>query len=697
MCKQITRGLFLAFALAATSICLAATINIQLQTYPSEAVADGRSSIAITLFVRNSDGTNVPDGTQIVLRTTLGSFRETIVSTTSGIARTVLVAGNIPGTARVTAATLQNQSSPTISEVEFVSDRSKLSSTNDYVELSTNGSLEYTYAQRIATASGTDQGVKFQFRDRQLVANDLQYLYDAQVVRARQVKFKIGNKEYNFSDLYLDLRSQKGYGITVIDNLPIDRVRYSAKQFFFEQFNPVTEKYELSKIAKRTAVVAISRNGISIPTESVRPDIFDYVKIRKSIIASQQSEVKLESEEDLNTVRITAKRMTVVSRKEIQFQHASFYVGESKIFSQQLYRLDTLGMQGQFPTEQYVSFSNNQFGLNIPYYLSLERNGASDIRFSTGQQFGRGYSANRGVFFDYEQSWNKSNGDGRFTFSGIGRDDYDLGVRQFTKIDDNTTASFAIDSPQTKSLISSASISHYQPGLQTSFSASNIHSLKGVSAINRQDYFLVMEKDPIKMGKLPWNIYYGLNATYTQSLTQTGSGAGARIRFLSKPVGTDRNGGVLSMGVTFAQFAGSNIPTPFATTATASYTKPFGQKFLSTLTYDYAKDGITEVVFGLHRISGQFFYNDRKFEGSLLTSQSLDQDRLSLFADTSYRIANLWRVGYQYTLNRYSGTTFIDYDVVLGYRLSTNKPEFGLLYSQQTKRVGFVLLGLARN
>ena len=507
MCKQITRGIFLAFALAATSICFAATINIQLQTYPSEAVADGRSSIAITLYARNSDGTNVPDGTQIVLSTTLGTFRETIVGTTSGIARTVLVAGNIPGTARITAATLQNQSSPTISEVEFVTDRSKLSSSNDYVELSATGSLEYTYAQRIATASGPNHGVKFQFRDRELIADDLQYLYDAQIVRARQASFKIGDKDYKFSDIYLDLRSQKGYGITVIDNLPIDRIRYFAKQIFFEQFNPITEKYELSQMAKRTAVVAISRTGISIPTTKVPSDTFEYAKIRKSIIASNQGEVKLESEEDLNTVRITAKRLTVVSRREIQFQHASFYVGESKIFSQQLYRLDSSGMQGQFPTEQYVSFNNNQFGLNIPYYLSLERSGASDIRFSTGQQFGRGYSANRGVFFDYEQTWNKSNGDGRFTYSGIGRDDYDLGVRQFTKIDDNTTASFAVDSPQTKSLISSASISHYQPGLQTSLSASNIHSLNGNTAINRQDYYLVMEKDPIKMGKLPWNLY----------------------------------------------------------------------------------------------------------------------------------------------------------------------------------------------
>ena len=128
-----------------------------------------------------------------------------------------------------------------------------------------------------------------------------------------------------------------------------------------------------------------------------------------------------------------------------------------------------------------------------------------------------------------------------------------------------------------------------------------------------------------------------------------------------------------------------------------SYSKPFGQRFNSIITYDYARDGITEQAYGLHRVSTQLFYNDQKFTGSVYSSQSIGQNSISLFADTSYRIANLWRVGYQYTLNRFSGTSFVDYNIVLGYRIGTDKPEFGLLYSQQTKRLGFVLLGMSRS
>ena len=696
MARHVSRGVILALALVASSASYAGTVGIQLQAFPTEAVADGRSSLAITLTVKNSDGSNVPDGTQVLLNTTLGSFRQNIVSTTSGIARAVLVAGNIPGTAKITASLIQNQSNPSTLEVDLVSDRSQLSSANDFVEISSPGTLEYTFAKKIVTASAKDHGVKFLFRDRELDATDLQYIYDAQIVRAKRAHLQIGAKEYEFSDLYLDLRTQKGYGITEIEYLPIDQVRFSNYLFYFDQFNQIEEKFEPSKKRTRIAPVVIGKTTVVPATSTPPSDAFEFVRIRKGIIASKQDEVKLEQDEDLETVRITAKRMTVVSRREIQFQHATFYLGESKVFSEPLYRLDTMGMQNQFPTEQYVSFNNNQIGVNYPYYLTLNRQSADSISFVTGQSFGRGYTSNRGVFLNYDKSWYKPDGEGSFSYTGIGRDDFDLGFRQFLKIDDNTNASFAIDSPRAKSLISTASFSKYQPGFQTSISGTAQHALDGTPGFDRQDYYLVLEKDPIRLGKLPWNFFYGFNATYSQSTTGTGNGLGARARFASFPIFVDRSGGVVTAGLTFSQYSGTNIPTPFATTANVAYAKSFGPRFNSVLTYDYARDGITEKAIGLHRVSSSLNYSDRKFSSSIFAAQSIGLDRLSFFADSSYRLADLWRVGYQYTLNRYSGSSYLDYNVVLAYRLSTQKPEFGFLYSQTTKRVGFVLLGVSR-
>ncbi len=697
MARSFSRGLIAVLALAAASASYAGPIGIQLQAYPNEAVADGRSTIAITLYVRNSDGSNVPDGTQVLLNTSLGTFRQNIVTTTSGVARAVLVAGNIPGIAKVTANTITAQSSPSVLEVEFVSDRSKLSSANDFTEIASSSSLEYTFAKKIVTASAPKQGVRFQYRDYVIDADDLQYIYDLQVVRAKNAKIKLGKSTYVFSDLYLELRSMKGYGITEVSYLPIARVRYIGGIFWFDEYNEIDDKFEPVHARKRLANMEVSKAGIAFPANPPSPKIFDYVPIRVGGVAATQDEVKNEKTDDFTLARITAKRVTFVSRREIQFQRATIYQGEAKVLSLPLFRLDTLSMQSQFPTEQFVSVNNNQFGFNYPFYMSLGHEGSSDIRFSTGQNYGRGFTANRGVFFDYEQDWNKSNGNGNFRYSGIGRDDFDLGLRQFLKFNDSTTGSFAFDSPRAKSLISTGTLSHYDSGVSTSLTGTTTRAFDNTPGINRQDYFLVMEKDPIKLGKLPWSMFYGVNATYSQAAaTGVSRAAGARLRFLSQPIHTDRNGGTITSGMTFGQYSGTNVITPFTSSATVSYYKAFGQRFNSTVTYDYTRDGVTEKALGLHRFTSQLNYFDHRFASSIFATKGVGVDSLSFFADTSYRFSDLWRVGYQYTLNRYSGTNYLDYNVVLAYRLSAEKPEFGLMYSQQTKRVGIVLLGISR-
>ena len=48
---------------------------INLEVYPPVTVADGRSTLTVTASVRDSSGNLVPDGTQVVFDTTLGTFR----------------------------------------------------------------------------------------------------------------------------------------------------------------------------------------------------------------------------------------------------------------------------------------------------------------------------------------------------------------------------------------------------------------------------------------------------------------------------------------------------------------------------------------------------------------------------------------------------------------------------------------------
>ncbi|RYI99869.1 MAG: hypothetical protein EON47_15470 [Acetobacteraceae bacterium] len=133
-----------AFALAALAAAAMAQQGINLQTFPTMSVADGRSTVTVTATVRDANGKTVPDGTRVIFNTSLGYFREPMVTTTQGIARGILVAPGVPGSARLTINALTSQSIPTVLDYEFVGDRSLLSSAQEYIEIVSPSALTYT-------------------------------------------------------------------------------------------------------------------------------------------------------------------------------------------------------------------------------------------------------------------------------------------------------------------------------------------------------------------------------------------------------------------------------------------------------------------------------------------------------------------------------------------------------------------------
>lgn len=686
----------LAFALASVLAGAAvAQVGIQLQAYPTETVADSKSAITVTLTVRNNDGSSVPDGTQILLRTTLGNFRETIVRTSSGVARAVLVPGSTAGIARVTATLLQNQGSPSQIDVEFVRDRTELSSSFDFVEISSDTDVEYTYKKKLVTANSLKKQAIFETPSLKIAAESLQYSYDENVVRAKQATITIKGKSYEVGQLFYDVRKRTGFAIGQGMFTPFDRITYQAGLLRLEILDDDTGRYVLATPQLKIGILAIGKDGMNATLQKVDMQQFEFRNIRDGIVPFSQSEIPKENEEDFYAVRIRAKSVTFVNRKEAQFYDARFFLGEQKLFSQQLFRLDAAGMYQNFPTEQYISVSDNQFTMNYPYYLELSKRQSTALRFRTGQSIGRGVNVNRGVFLDLEQLWTQGRNDGRFNISGIGREDFNIGARQFSRFGTDTTLAVSVDAPRAETLLSTASLSKTFKGAQLSLTTSAQKSLKTSNSVqvNRHDTFLVVEKDPVKLGKMPWNLFYGLNATYSDTGSLVSKAAGARLRLQSDPFMTDKSGAALTAGMAVAQQSGTNIISPFVTTANVNYSKSFGQKFQLNATYDFAQDGMTEKALGAHRLTGMFMYSDPKFSFNIFASNSIGGDKLNLFSDMSFRLNPKWRVLYQYTVNRYDGTVYVDYNYVLAHRIREDKPEIGLIYSSITKRLGITLLG----
>lgn len=674
-----------------------AVITIRLSAFPDQLVADGRSATTITLEVRSNDGKLVPDGTRILLSSTLGNFRETIVTTQNGIARAILIAGNITGTARITAAEISTTSNPSVIDVEFVKSRDQLATNNDFIEIESTQSLEYVFRDQIATASAVNRGVKARFLNYNVKAKELQFAYGEQVIRARDAIVKWENNEVLFDDFYIDIRKRKAYGFALVETVPFDRIGYRGGVFFLQKYD-----YDLGFIPAPTRklprIMEVTSQGLRYPTTKINPSIFNFKKVREGIIAVTEAEYDQESENDYNMYRVTAKRMLVISRRTVQFQSAKLYIPGNAI-RQGLLTFD-LNSLNQSPISEWVGVNNSAFTVNYPAYISLERDQTQNFRFRTGQNFGRGINLNRGFFVDFEQNWNaRDERLGSFVVTGVGRDDFNLGFRQFARFNSQTNANFVLDSPQARSLISSVTLNRQADAFQYSFTASNQRALRG-SKVDRQDYFAFAEHDPVKVGKLPVQMFYGLNASFGRNVnefsSQESSGLGARLRFQSNTINLKGNQSLLA-GITFNQQFGTNLATPLAINGNVSLTKTFSEGFTTTFMYDYTYDGFTEQALGLNRLSIQSNFFRGNYDISINYSQSLGLDRFNLFTDASLRFSPKWRISNQYTINSFIGETFLDYNWLLAYRLKPGIPEIGLVLPSATQRLGFTVVSFSRN
>ena len=682
--------LFAIAVLSATST--AQQRNIRLSSFPSVAVADGRSQISVTAEVRESNGNLVPDGTRISFATTLGSFRDTIVTTSNGLARAILVAGNISGIAKIRASDLAGQSTPAVLEFEFVSDKSQLSSALEYVEISTKDYLEYAYDNQIVWASSPNYGVVLRYRDVQINADDLQLNSRTLEVRAKKARLKIGKVTREFDELNFMLKARTGFGLASFVGYPFPPTLGTAPPYILAGIEPKPDGMGFRLAQKRSyyGFLAINRTKVDRPQKPVDPSLLEFNTFDKS------------------QYTLTAKKATVFPNRQIQFTKADIRIAGEKALSFPLYQLNMNAQQGQLLGENIVSVNNNELAVNYPYFTSLRPGQTSLVRFRTGQSYGRGVNVNRGVFFDYELNWNKGDElQGGLVFSGLGRDDYGLGIRQYSRLNPRTNLSLQLDAPAGRSLFGAASMSQQAPGFNWTLNANGNKNLIGTRNTSQSLNFTA-ETDPIKVGKLPLRLYYGVRADSSQSSFESLSADpsnpgntiittssysqqsyGLQFRGVTQSLKIN-NRNSMQLGFIFNQLNGNNIIQPLTFSGQAILYSNLSRALSNSLTFDYVRDPLSEEALGRYRLTTQSSYRLGNTYANVFANKSLDIDRWSLFSDVSYRLSKRWRLGYQYTLDQQSGASLVDYNIVLGYLLEGR--EIGLIYSQRTQRIGFQLL-----
>lgn len=653
---------FLAVWLVGVGSALANTAQLRLSSFPTLTVADGRSTVTITADVRDQAGRKVPDGTQVVLTTTLGSFRDPVVRTSGGLARGVLVASSIPGVAKITASALAFNSTSTL-DFEFVADRQLLSSATEFIEVVGPNQVVYCTELRVLAASGINRGVKLRYRDIEIDADDLQVQVPATIVRARKARLRFGQVDHQFDELFFRLNQRHGFGTATF----VDKRTVIGDNGWFAV--PVEEK------RVRYGLAEVRTSGLSSPSSPLPHDAFDFEDLTES------------------PTLIAARKAVAFPRREVQFHQAEILVGGARAMSIPLFQVSLFG-QTPILTDQIVNVYDNQLSINYPHFLSLKPGMTSLLRFRWGERYGRSTTASTTGFVNYELNWNRGDDmEGGLVVSGIGRADWGLGLRQYYRADDKTAANVQLDLASLDSVYGSANLSRQFHGFSASLNANQARAVSG-QLFNSSGYSMIVERDPMKVGTLPMRLYLGLSAVHTKTesrfSTNEATRYGTRARMQLLPMRPDPQSTINSSFMVEA-LGGNTSRSGLAYTADVSLARQFGRSGSALMTYTFNDDGFNSRLLGRHSMSVQTFLTSGRLGFSAMANQALDVERNTFLIDASYRVSDLWRLSYAYTFNRYFGDSYLDYSAMIGYRLGVR--EVGLIYSHRTRRIGFQVLG----
>lgn len=647
--------------LVISAASFAQNISIRVTTFPTIAVADGKSTVTVTAEVREGGGRPVRDGTTVIFESTQGSFENPIVTTLNGMAHAILTSSSVPGTAIITVKLADASAPPSTLELDFVANRQMLSAYRDFIEIYGGERLAYMVDRRIVSAAGGTKPAEVRYRDIEISGADIQVDIPSYEVRARNATVKIGRTSHRFDQLVFKLNERRGFGTAPYEG----------------EETKVGIRHRLPYIYTEPR---LKYGTLSIDSSGVKPTDTE---------VSAQNYAFIDASESPSI--ITSQRIVAFPRREIQFTRADIYVGTHRVLQMPHYVLN-LNSVTPIITDQFINVTGNQLSVNYPYYLSVRPGFTSAVRLSTGQVTGRNFASNNGIFLNYEMNWNRGDEmEGYVTLGGIGRRDWGISARQYWQFDPRSNLAIQADLPSGRSIFGSLQATRAFTGFQTNLNVNATSTLRGEPFTN-QSATLSLDSDPRRVGELPLRYSFGLavnhNAFNTRFANASSDTIGPRMRLTLLPRNlspSSRLTGSFNIGYQ----TGHNAPrSGFAFTGNLMMTQQLNRQASLLIGYDYVQDGFSQSFLGRHRMNAQLNYGFGRSYARFMASRSLDINKFSYYGDFSYLVSNDWRIAYTYTYDQYLRSSFSDGNILIGYGIGWR--EIGVTFSQRTRRFGLV-------
>jgi hypothetical protein len=578
----------------------------------------------------------------------------------------------LAGIATITAIAVGTGATPSTLEFEFVADRSLLDSAREYFEIVAPVYMQYTVDTRIVGAAASGQRVRFRYRDVEVQADDLQVSVNAYELRARNARLKIGkNVDQPFANLYLKFNQRRGFGTTTYRALRYDFV--AAWGGIVVAGTEKDGKIGPGEPVDRFGLVEVRSDGIRPLARPAPPGAFEFVDLSESIST------------------VSAQKVVIFPRREAQFRQAQLYVAGNRLVKLPLFQINYLASSSSpLVTDNLVGINNNKLAINYPYFLTLQPGLTSLLRFRTGEVYGRGYQAVGGSFLDYEIDWNRGDDmQGGLAVTGLFRSDWSINARQYMRFNQDTSAYAQIDAPAGRGIFGSGSFNHQFGNYNLSLSGNASRSTQTITS-ESQSFNASVSSDPTRIRNSPVRVSYGVTAntqsTRSDVFDRTQSGYGVRLRAFTTPINLSRQTR-LTAEATGTYLTGTTSAQGFGANGTVNLSHQLTPRIMLGGSYFYTDDGFNDALTGRHRIGLDLSSQIGSLTTTASYSRGLDIENTSLFANAEFRFSPLWGLRADYTRTDYLGFNYLDYNLMIGYRIGWR--EVGLVYSYRTKRIGF--------
>lgn len=645
---------------------LAQRVGIELVPDRTEVVPDGRSRVTITARVQAGNGP-VADGTIVRFATTAGRLESDRVPTSGGVARVILVAGDQPASARVTA-NLEGSFTAVPSEtvVVFTTDAEAAggrAALKPWIRLV--GREFVGYALNVGGSTKRLAGAFSRNGGSVLTAGDLTIAGDAIQVD-------------------LDRWQVRAAGNVIVYR---GREARSAERLIWELGTSIG----LAELAGGGVVRLTGRDLAMAPMAAPPVGSFEIVDqgVAESTVVCRQLDIEQGG------------------LGRLQMRDATLFVGGQKLISVPYHTM--LATQRTLFREQLFGLGPSGITLDLPFHFDVRPTGVGTLHLRRGARFGSSvYASRSGWALDLDQTFDTNGGRGSFQILNLTQPDRGMRLQHGQQFGGATDVSVFVDSPNSRDLFGTFQLGHVVGGMRFSGFASGTRSswlspsngTRTSSGDIRTQWMVEGFARPVP--GLPW-IRYTLNAS-TQELRSFGSGSSsdplrshsAGSRFITRPFDLG-DGLVLTQSVVLGRTWSPRVELAGGTMqGTTSVSKSLGTLGTLQANYDYISSPnrvtLSTVANPRHRLG--LAADATLGSGVMLNvygAQGLDVRQSSLSAGVSVPVGNSWEARVRRSDTTISQDAFRETEVALVRTVGGQA--VGIYYSTIARRIQLDLTG----